>query len=89
MQGGPLGAFLGYLITGVLVSCAVISIAELSALVPLSGSIVRHAEYFLCVTKPITCSSPRLDSHILCQRPRSLVRARMESSLFQLRGTPS
>ncbi|KAL1703471.1 amino acid permease/ SLC12A domain-containing protein [Schizophyllum commune] len=46
VQGGPLGAFLGYLITGVLVSCAVISIAELSALVPLSGSIVRHAEYF-------------------------------------------
>ncbi|KAI5886669.1 uncharacterized protein SCHCODRAFT_02642364 [Schizophyllum commune H4-8] len=46
VQGGPLGAFLGYLITGILVSCAVISIAELSALVPLSGSIVRHAEYF-------------------------------------------
>ncbi|KAL1744916.1 amino acid permease/ SLC12A domain-containing protein [Schizophyllum fasciatum] len=46
VRGGPLGALLGYLFTGILVSCVVISIAELSALVPLSGSIVRHAEYF-------------------------------------------
>lgn len=45
-RGGPAGAFMGYAITGGLVSCAVLSIAELSALVPLSGSIVRHAEYF-------------------------------------------
>ena len=29
-----------------MVSCVCISIAELSALVPLSGAIIRHAEYF-------------------------------------------
>ncbi len=36
----------GYTFVGILVSCVVISQAELAALVPLSGSIVRHAEYF-------------------------------------------
>ncbi|KAL1731376.1 amino acid permease/ SLC12A domain-containing protein [Schizophyllum commune] len=46
VQGGPLGAFLGYLITGCLAACAVISVAEMSALVPLSGAAIRHAEYF-------------------------------------------
>ncbi|KAJ3727569.1 amino acid permease/ SLC12A domain-containing protein [Lentinula raphanica] len=44
--GGPAGVFLGYLLTGLLVSGVVISIAEMSALVPLSGSIIRQAEYF-------------------------------------------
>ncbi|KIK57558.1 hypothetical protein GYMLUDRAFT_46130 [Collybiopsis luxurians FD-317 M1] len=44
--GGPAGVFLGYLLTGILVSGVVISIAEMSALVPLSGSIIRQAEYF-------------------------------------------
>ena len=44
--GGPVGVFLGYLFTGILVSGVVISIAEMSALVPLSGSIIRQAEYF-------------------------------------------
>lgn len=38
---------MGYTITGILVSGVVISIAELSALVPLSGGIIRHAEYFV------------------------------------------
>ncbi|KAL1988636.1 hypothetical protein VTN96DRAFT_8336 [Rasamsonia emersonii] len=46
-NGGPAGAFIGYTITGILVSGVVISIAELSALVPLSGGIIRHAEYFV------------------------------------------
>ncbi|KAL9624679.1 MAG: hypothetical protein Q9160_001033 [Pyrenula sp. 1 TL-2023] len=45
-NAGPAGALMGYTFVGILVSCAVISIAEMSALVPLSGSIVRHAEYF-------------------------------------------
>lgn len=66
-RGGPLGAFMGYTFTGILVSGVVISIAELryahwfrsastdqglisnpnSALVPLSGGIIRTAEYFV------------------------------------------
>ncbi|KAL1968142.1 hypothetical protein VTN77DRAFT_2273 [Rasamsonia byssochlamydoides] len=46
-NGGPAGAFMGYTIVGILVSGVVISIAELSALVPLSGGIIRHAEYFV------------------------------------------
>ncbi|KAK3113531.1 hypothetical protein LTR53_009080 [Teratosphaeriaceae sp. CCFEE 6253] len=45
-NGGPLGALLGYFLVGVLVVGPVISIAEMSALVPLSGGIVRHAEFF-------------------------------------------
>ncbi|PBK73254.1 hypothetical protein ARMSODRAFT_625405 [Armillaria solidipes] len=45
-NGGPVGALMGYTFVGILVSCVVISQAELAALVPLSGSIVRHAEYF-------------------------------------------
>ncbi|KAI5236630.1 amino acid permease-like protein [Aureobasidium subglaciale] len=46
-RGGPLGAFLGYTIVGFLCSGVVMSIAELSTLVPLSGGITRHAEYFV------------------------------------------
>ncbi|KAL1744915.1 amino acid permease/ SLC12A domain-containing protein [Schizophyllum fasciatum] len=46
VNGGPLGAFLGYLITGCLAACAVVSVAEMSALVPLSGAAIRHSEYF-------------------------------------------
>ncbi|KAK0439519.1 amino acid permease/ SLC12A domain-containing protein [Desarmillaria tabescens] len=45
-RGGPVGALLGYAFVGVLVSCVVFCQAELAALVPLSGAIVRHAEYF-------------------------------------------
>ncbi|KAE9401153.1 hypothetical protein BT96DRAFT_992357 [Gymnopus androsaceus JB14] len=45
--GGPVGAFLGYLFTGFLVSGVVISIAEMTALVPLTGSAIRQAEYFV------------------------------------------
>ncbi|KAF4625282.1 hypothetical protein G7Y89_g12884 [Cudoniella acicularis] len=44
------GLFLGSgkaISRGVLVTGVVISIAELSALVPLSGAIIRHAEYFV------------------------------------------
>lgn len=46
-QAGPLGAFLGYTIVGVLVVGSVFSIAEMSALVTLSGGIIRHAEHFV------------------------------------------
>ncbi|PSR79601.1 amino acid permease-like protein [Coniella lustricola] len=46
-KGGPLGAFLGYLFVGILVIGVMLSIAELSALVPLSGAVIRHAEYFV------------------------------------------
>ncbi|KAJ5207609.1 amino acid permease/ SLC12A domain-containing protein [Penicillium cf. viridicatum] len=46
-SAGPAGAIMGYSIVGVLVSGMLISIAELSALVPLSGGIIRHAEYFV------------------------------------------
>ncbi|TVY51018.1 Proline-specific permease [Lachnellula cervina] len=46
-RGGPLGAFLGYSLVGLLVTGVVLSIAELSALVPLTGAIIRHADYFV------------------------------------------
>ncbi|KAE9378092.1 amino acid permease-like protein [Stipitochalara longipes BDJ] len=46
-RGGPLGAFMGYSFVGILVTGVVLSIAELSALLPLSGAIIRHAEHFV------------------------------------------
>ncbi|KIK53872.1 hypothetical protein GYMLUDRAFT_77368 [Collybiopsis luxurians FD-317 M1] len=44
--GGPVGACLGFLFTGLLISGVVLSLAELTALVPLSGSIIRQSGYF-------------------------------------------
>lgn len=38
---------LGYTFVGCLVIGVMMSVAELSALVPLSGAVVRHAEYFV------------------------------------------
>ena len=46
-NGGPLGILLSYTIMGVLICGVVFSVAELSALVPLSGGIIRHAEWFV------------------------------------------
>lgn len=46
-NGGPLGILLGYAIVGMLICAVVFSVAELSALVPLSGGIIRHAEWFV------------------------------------------
>ncbi|KAG5926530.1 hypothetical protein E4U42_003180 [Claviceps africana] len=46
-NGGPLGILLGYAIVGLLICAVVFSVAELSALVPLSGGIIRHAEWFV------------------------------------------
>ncbi|KAB8228875.1 amino acid permease/ SLC12A domain-containing protein [Aspergillus alliaceus] len=43
-QSGPAGAIIGYSVIGLLVSGVLVSIAELSALLPLSGGIIRHAE---------------------------------------------
>lgn len=45
-RGGPVGALLAYSAIGVLIAFVVTSMAELSALVPLSGGVVRPAEYF-------------------------------------------
>ncbi|KAG5961357.1 hypothetical protein E4U56_003917 [Claviceps arundinis] len=45
-NGGPLGILLGYAIVGCIISFVVFSMAEMSALLPLSGGIIRHAEYF-------------------------------------------
>ncbi|RDL37582.1 uncharacterized protein BP5553_05015 [Venustampulla echinocandica] len=45
--GGPLGALLGYSFVGILAIGVVLSIAELSALAPLTGGIIRHAENFV------------------------------------------
>ena len=44
---GPLGALMGYTFVGALVVAPVFSIAEMSALVPLTGGLIRHAEYFV------------------------------------------
>ncbi|GIK00939.1 hypothetical protein Aspvir_004969 [Aspergillus viridinutans] len=43
---GPLGAFLAYSIVGLAVSSVVLTVGEMGALVPLSGGLVRYAEYF-------------------------------------------
>ncbi|KAK6579854.1 hypothetical protein PZA11_007562 [Diplocarpon coronariae] len=46
-QSGPLGALIGYLVIG-LSSCSVtFANAEMGALVPLNGGIVRYAEHFV------------------------------------------
>ena len=46
-RGGPLSMLLAYCIVGMLICCVVFSVAELSALAPLSGGIIRHAEWFV------------------------------------------
>jgi len=45
-RSGPLGAFLGYSVVGLAVSSVVLAVGEMGALVPLSGGVVRYAEYF-------------------------------------------
>ncbi|KAI0016898.1 amino acid permease/ SLC12A domain-containing protein [Xylariomycetidae sp. FL0641] len=46
-NAGPLGALLGYLFTGLLSAGVVMSVSEMSTLIPLSGGVIRHAEYFV------------------------------------------
>ncbi|EYE91544.1 aromatic amino acid and leucine permease [Aspergillus ruber CBS 135680] len=42
--GGPLGALLGYMFVGLIVCCVQYALGEVSALMPVTGSFVRHAE---------------------------------------------
>ncbi|KAM0420555.1 hypothetical protein ACHAPT_011724 [Fusarium lateritium] len=46
-QAGPVGAFLGYTLIGFSAAGVVLAVAEMAALVPLSGGIVRYAEVFV------------------------------------------
>jgi amino acid permease len=46
-QAGPLGALMGYTFVGAMAACVVLVVAEMGALVPLSGGIVRYAEIFV------------------------------------------
>ncbi|KAJ6083991.1 amino acid permease [Penicillium sp. IBT 16267x] len=46
-NAGPAGIFMGYLFMGFLISGVTLSIGELSALVPLSGGVIRPASYFV------------------------------------------
>ncbi|KAJ5649847.1 uncharacterized protein N7484_003570 [Penicillium longicatenatum] len=45
-EAGPLGAFLGYSIVGLLVSSVVFGVGEMGALAPLNGGVIRYAEIF-------------------------------------------
>ncbi len=42
--GGPLGALLGYATIGVIVCAVQFALGEVTALFPVTGSFVRHAE---------------------------------------------
>ncbi|KAH6717410.1 amino acid permease/ SLC12A domain-containing protein [Leptodontidium sp. MPI-SDFR-AT-0119] len=44
MTGGPLGALLGYALVGLVVCAVQFALGEVSALFPVTGSFVRHAE---------------------------------------------
>ncbi|KAI0376379.1 proline-specific permease [Hypomontagnella monticulosa] len=45
--GGPLGALLGYAIVGLIVCAVTFALGEVSALLPVTGSFVRHAEFLV------------------------------------------
>ncbi|OQD67614.1 hypothetical protein PENPOL_c003G03137 [Penicillium polonicum] len=46
-RSGPLGAFLGYLVMGCVAGTVTLAVGEMGTLVPLTGGIVRYAEYFV------------------------------------------
>lgn len=46
-NAGPIGALLGYTLTGIIAAGIVLPVAEMGALVPLSGGVVRYAELFI------------------------------------------
>ncbi|EGU87393.1 hypothetical protein FOXB_02089 [Fusarium oxysporum f. sp. conglutinans Fo5176] len=46
-NAGPVGALIGYTLTGLIAAGVVLPVAEMGALVPLSGGIVRYAELFV------------------------------------------
>ncbi|KAI4862477.1 proline-specific permease [Hypoxylon rubiginosum] len=43
--GGPLGALLGYAVVGLVVCSVTFALGEVAALLPVTGSFVRHAEF--------------------------------------------
>ncbi|WVR04011.1 hypothetical protein IAU60_001010 [Kwoniella sp. DSM 27419] len=45
--GGPLGALLGYIFIGLIVCAVQFALGEVTALLPVSGSFVRHAEFLV------------------------------------------
>ncbi|KAJ6111317.1 hypothetical protein N7523_007378 [Penicillium sp. IBT 18751x] len=45
-MGGPLGAFLGYTIIGLVACSVVLTTGEMGSLVPLTGGLVRYSELF-------------------------------------------
>lgn len=45
--GGPLGALLGYAMVGLIVCCVQFALGEVTALLPVTGSFVRHAEFLV------------------------------------------
>jgi amino acid transporter len=45
--GGPLGALLGYALVGLVVCAVQFALGEVSALFPVTGSFVRHAEFLV------------------------------------------
>ncbi|KAK4460876.1 amino acid permease-domain-containing protein [Cladorrhinum samala] len=45
--GGPAGALLGYLLIGLLVCSVQFALGEVAALMPVTGSFVRHAEFLV------------------------------------------
>ncbi|CAJ2510481.1 Uu.00g132900.m01.CDS01 [Anthostomella pinea] len=46
-KGGPLGALLGYATIGLVVCAVQFALGEVSALLPVTGSFVRHAEFLV------------------------------------------
>lgn len=44
---GPLGALLGYATVGLIVCCVQFALGEVTALLPVTGSFVRHAEFLV------------------------------------------
>ena len=45
--GGPLGALLGYAVVGLVVCAVQFALGEVSALLPVTGSFVRHSEFLV------------------------------------------
>ncbi|CDR99763.1 probable general amino acid permease [Sporisorium scitamineum] len=45
--GGPLGALLGYAVVGAIVCAVQFALGEVSALLPVTGSFIRHADYLI------------------------------------------
>ncbi|KAK5657811.1 hypothetical protein OQA88_2884 [Cercophora sp. LCS_1] len=46
-KGGPLGALLGYAVVGLVVCAVQFALGEVAALLPVTGSFVRHSEFLI------------------------------------------